>query len=382
MRPSASGRAETHGYTPGVPASDRVPWIVLCETERTRWGGDLRRARILHELALATGALETQGWGHTAVRDAVRRVAGPPFPWRRRPALASSELLSEGATVQARRSTTPTVLDVHDHPIAQAEALGREIEPAARGAMAARLARNLETFPLYAAPSASFAELAGLDPARTIVAPNGSDVGHVTPRPFPPEPAIGMISGAAEGRGIEALIAAARLVRAGRPDLRLFLWLAAGDAAGEMFLTGLRTATAGEPWIEIGAVDRAGLPEALGRASVLVVPHPANRYMDVAVPVKLLDSMAAGRPVVVTPRTETRRIVEAAGAGVVAAGDAPEALAAAIESLLVDPSLAARLGAGGRAAAERDYDWAVIGRRLADEVLARVGTGRPRGIAV
>ena len=371
----AHGRAEDHGYTPGVPATDRVPWIVLCETERTRWGGDLRRARVLHELALVTAALEVQGWGHADVRDAVRRAAGPPFPWRRRPALASSEFLSEGATTQARRSTRPVVLDVHDHPLAQAEALGRRLEPAAREAMTAQVRRNLETFPLFTAPSASFAELAGLEPGRTIVAPNGSDVRHVTPRPFPDRPAIGMISGAAEGRGIEALIDAARLVRAGQPDLRLLLWLVAGDAAGEAYLAGLRAATATDPWIEIGAVDQAGLADALGRATVLVVPHPANAYMDVAVPVKLLDSMAAGRPVVVTPRTETRRIVEAAGAGIVARGDEPEALAEAIAPLLADPSLAARLGAGARAAAERDYDWAVIGRRLADEVLARSGLG-------
>ncbi|OGO57129.1 MAG: hypothetical protein A2V84_12480 [Chloroflexi bacterium RBG_16_70_13] len=357
-----------------MPASDRVPWIVLCETERTRWGGDLRRAHILHELALATSALEVQGWGHAAVRDAVRKVAGPPFPWRRRPALASSEFLSEGATVQARRATRPVVLDVHDHPIAQAEALGRRLESPARGAMAAQVARNVETFALFSAPSATFAELAGLDPRRTIVAPNGSDTTRVTPRPFPTRPAVGMISGAAEGRGIEALIAAARLVRTGVPDLRLLLWLASGDVAGEAYLAALRAAAAGDPWIEVRAVDQAGLADALGRATVLVVPHPANAYMDVAVPVKLLDSMAAGRPVVVTPRTETRRIVEAARAGVVASDDGPEALAEAIAPLLADAAFAARLGAAGRAAAERDFDWAVIGRRLATEVLARTGS--------
>jgi glycosyltransferase involved in cell wall biosynthesis len=362
-----------------VPALDHVPWIVLCETERTRWGGDLRRGRIFHELATATGALEAQGWGHATVRDAVRTVAGPPFPWRRRPALASSEFLSEGATVQARRSTRPVALDVHDHPIAQAEALGRRLEPSARAAMSAQVERNLGTFELYTAPSASFAELAGLDPARTIVAPNGSDTRLVTPRPFPDRPTIGMISGAAEGRGIEALIGAARLARLGQPDVRLLLWLAAGDEAGEAYLEGLRTATHADPWIELATVDQAGLGDALGRATVLVVPHPANAYMDVAVPVKLLDSMAAGRPVVVTPRTETRRIVEAANAGIVAAGDEPASLAVAIAPLLADPAVAARLGANARAAAERDFDWAVIGRRLADEVLARAGLGTSAG---
>lgn len=362
-----------------MPAPDREPWIVLCETERRRWGGDLRRARIFHELAVATDGAEVQGWGHAAVRDAVRAVAGPPFPWRRRPLLASSEFLSAGGTVQARRSTRPVALDIHDHPIAQAEALGRRLEPSERAGLQERIDRNLDIFPILAVPSASFAELAGLDPARIIVAPNGSDAGHVTPHAFPGEPVLGMVSGAAPGRGIEALVEAARLLRPTEPSLRLILWLVAADPIGETYLASLRDATARDPWIEIGSVDHAALSEALARASVLVVPHPANAYMDVAVPVKLLDSMAAGRPVVVTPRTEMRRIIETSQGGVVASGDDAEALAGAIGPLLRDPALAARLGANARLAVERDYDWAVIGRRLADEVRAGVGDVLPAG---
>ena len=346
---------------------------MLCETDRRRWGGDLRRAAIFHQLALETGALEAQGWGHESVRGAVRTVAGRPVPWRRRPMLASSEFLSEGAVTQAHRSTTPVVLDVHDHPIAQAEALGRTLEPEVRSSHLARLERNLSTFPYLTVPSASFAALAGLDPGRTIVAPNGSDTTRVRPQALPARPAIGMVSGAAEGRGIEALVEAARQLHATEPALQLYLWLAAGDDAGEGYLAGLRADTQANPWIEITAVDHDALGVTLGRATVLVVPHPATAYMDVAVPVKLLDSMAAGRPVVVTPRVETSRIVEAAGAGIVVGDDSPEALAEGIGVLLADPELAARLGANGRAAAERDFDWAVIGQRLAAEVLERLG---------
>ena len=357
-------------YTRPVAAHRPIPWVVLCETERRRWGGDLRRGRIFHELAGRTGALEAQGFNHASVEAAVRRVAGR-FPWRPRPALASAEFLSEGAVARARRTCRPVALDVHDHPLAQAEALGAALDPAARRALTDRLARNLGLFPLHVAPSASFAELAGLDAARTIVAPNGSDTTRVTPRPFPAAPAVGMVSGAAPGRGIEALVDAARNLRAGVQDLRLFLWLATADEASEAYVASLRAATAGAPWIEVAATDYDALAGELARATVLVVPHPAGSYMDVAVPVKLLDSMAAGRPVVVTPRTEMRAIVETAGAGHVAAGDGPDDLAVAIAPLLDDAALAARLGAAGRAAATARYDWAVIGRAVADEVLAR-----------
>ena len=348
-----------------------TPWVVLCETERRRWGGDLRRARIFHELAVRTGALEAQGWNHLSVEAAVRRVAGPAVPWRRRPALASSEFLSEGGVARARRSCRPVALDVHDDPLAQAGALGATPDPATRRTLIDRLARNVDLFPLHVAPSASFAKLAGLDSSRTIVAPNGSDTSHVTPRPFPAHPAIGMISGAAPGRGIEALVDAARALRGSVPDFRLYLWLATADEASEAYADSVRAATAAEPWIEVAATGYDALPDELARATVLVVPHPAGSYMDVAVPVKLLDSMAAGRPVVVTPRSEMRAIVEAAGAGRVASGDGPDELAAAILPLLEDAALAARLGAAGRSAAEHSYDWAVIGRTVADEVLVR-----------
>jgi glycosyltransferase involved in cell wall biosynthesis len=95
--------------------------------------------------------------------------------------------------------------------------------------------------------------------------------------------------------------------------------------------------------------------------------------MDVALPVKLFDSLAAGRPLVVTPRTETAAIVAARGVGVVAADDTTEALAAAIAELVGDPARARRLGTVAREVAERDYDWRVVGDRIAAEVLAREG---------
>jgi glycosyltransferase involved in cell wall biosynthesis len=113
------------------------------------------------------------------------------------------------------------------------------------------------------------------------------------------------------------------------------------------------------------------LPAELARASVLAIPHPPGAYLDVALPIKLVDAMAAGRPLAITPRTESARIVRAADAGIVA-GDGPEALAAALVTLLDDAPLAARLGANGRRAAERDYDWRVIAAAVADRVL---GTG-------
>jgi glycosyltransferase involved in cell wall biosynthesis len=357
-----------------MPPTSARRWVVLRETESIRWGGDLRRYHLFERLAERTEAASVQGWGRPAIWQGARASGSIPFPIRLgfgpAPALASTELLTVGGLVLALRQFRLVALDVHDHPVVQAEALGRPHAEPQRRNHEERYRRNLDAFPMLVVPSESFGDLAGVSREKALVIPNGTDTSHIHPGPFPSVPRIGFVSGAAPARGIETLVATARRLRSQVPDLRLALWLVAGDPLGEAYVDGLRAGISGEDWIEIEAVPYARLGDALATATVLVVPNRKHEYWDTAVPIKLLDSMAAGRPVVVTPRREAARIVTDAGAGSVAAGDEPDDLAAAILPLLDDAALAARLGAQGRAAAERDYDWRVLGDRVADVVLA------------
>jgi glycosyltransferase involved in cell wall biosynthesis len=348
------------------------PWIVLQEERHRRFGGDLRRANVLRVLAERTDAM-TGGWSAAGLEALLRRhgAGGPPWSRREAPCLGSVESLEAPLLAEVVRRTRPTVLDVHDDPILQLAALGVDPGPDRRRALAEKARRNREAFPLLLAPTASFAELAGLPPERTFVTPNGTDTRHIRPAPPPPTPAVGFISGAAAGRGIEDLVAAARIVRDRVADTRLLLWLVATGPDAEAYLADLRARLASEPWIEISTAAYADLSRELARATVLAIPHPPGAYLDVALPVKLVDAMAAGRPVAITPRTESARIVRSAEAGLVAE-DGPEALAGALVTLLEDAALAARLGANGRRAAEQRFDWRVIGAAVADRVL---GTG-------
>jgi glycosyltransferase involved in cell wall biosynthesis len=68
------------------------------------------------------------------------------------------------------------------------------------------------------------------------------------------------------------------------------------------------------------------------------------------VPTKLVEAMAAGRPVVASDLGRMGRMVREAGCGLVVAPDDARAHAAALEALLDDPDEAARLGAAGRRA--------------------------------
>ena len=309
----------------------RSGWVVMLEPERRRWGGDLRRAQIFRQLVSRTQAMVIEGFTVRPLRQAFGPLAYVPLPlptFRRgpRPRLASSEQLRPDVVRAVRRLTVPVAVAVYDDPIAQTEALGIHLPPVRERYFRARRRANLGAFKWHVVPSRSFAELIGLDMTRVIVLGNGTDTEHIRPGEWPQEPAIGMVSGAAPGRGIETLIAAARLIRESVPDLRLLLWLVPTGEASEEYLVALRQSVVGERWIQIGGVQYEDLRFALRQATVLCIPHPAGDYMDVALPVKLYDSMAAGRPLVVTPRTETRAIVELHGAGVVSRGDGIDAI--------------------------------------------------------
>jgi glycosyltransferase involved in cell wall biosynthesis len=367
--------------------ADPEGWIVLREGARRRWGGDVRRHHVFAGLADRTGARIVEGgWRPGPLR---RAVVGPlgalpgalsdrlgPLVRRGhpRPRLASSEKLRDALLDAALALTEPTAVAIYDDPVAQSSALGVSLERAWLAELERRQRRNAEAFRWLVVPTRSFADLAGLDAGRVVVGGNGSDTDRIRPGPWPEAPCVGIVSAAAPGRGLELLVDAVRVARRTLPDLRLRMLLVATGRATEPYLAGLRAAVAGDPWVEIAGAAYDDLGSATAPASVLCIPHPPNPYMDVALPVKLFDSLAVGRPLVVTPRTETAAVVARHEVGVVAADDSVDALAAAIVGLAGDDSRARRLGARAREVAESEYDWRVVGGRIATEVLRREGS--------
>jgi glycosyltransferase involved in cell wall biosynthesis len=352
----------------------RRPWLVLREGDRRRWGGDLRRHYLFDGIAARTGARILEDRTARPLAATLREMRGPRWQvWRGRPLVASTEFLIERQFAALRRYGDALVVDVHDDAFLQNDALGIEMSPEVADEIRARMRLNREGFRWLVAPSAAFADLVGLDPARVVVASNGSDTATVRPAPWPDVPAVAFISGAAPRRGIEELVDAVRIVRRSIPDTRLHLWLAATGDDSRAYLDALAASLAADKWVEIGQTPYGELGPALGRATVLCIPTPGHAYWDSVAPVKLFDCMAAGRPIVTTPRPETATIVRDREAGLVAKGDDAEALAEPLAQLLGDAERARAMGANARAAAEQDYDWRVIGERLADQLLARIG---------
>src|SRR2546430_11023912 len=91
------------------------------------------------------------------------------------------------------------------------------------------------------------------------------------------------------------------------------------------------------------------MPAILAAADVLVVP--LLKYIRGAVPSKLYEAMASGRPVVLIAEGEAAQIVRQHDAGMCVAPGDLAGLVQALRTLSGDADLRARLGANGRAAA-------------------------------
>ena len=155
-----------------------------------------------------------------------------------------------------------------------------------------------------------------------------------------------------EKKGVDLVPAAARLLL----DEGLALeWQVVGDGPLRDALEGdVAAARVGSVVTLTGPLSHSVVRERLARATVFVLPcRRASGGSADALPVVLLEAMAAGAPVVTTPVGGITELVEQDVNGLVVPENDPRALATAVARVLVDAPLRERLTAAGlRTAAE------------------------------
>jgi len=105
----------------------------------------------------------------------------------------------------------------------------------------------------------------------------------------------------------------------------------------------------------VHGVDKAAL---LAHAQLLVLPSYSENFGNVVV-----EAMAAGCPVIVSPEVGLADAVKDTGAGWVVEGDALT-LGRAVARLIADPGLRRDMGARGRAAAAARFSWSAVARDM------------------
>jgi len=121
----------------------------------------------------------------------------------------------------------------------------------------------------------------------------------------------------------------------------------------------------------LGPVDGGDKTALLHRAAALVLPSYSENFGN-----SVLESMAAGRPVIVTTEVGLAEVVRASGAGLVVDGN-PEPLGGALRQLLADPASADAMGRRGAEEAARRFGWEAVAAEM--EVAYRALTPCPEG---
>jgi glycosyltransferase involved in cell wall biosynthesis len=202
----------------------------------------------------------------------------------------------------------------------------------------------------------------GYDPARIVVIPNGVELSRFNDAPQPERirrdlgiaenaPIVMVVSRLTPKKGLEHFLEAAGTLSSQFQDAR-FVIVGYANPSEKEYEHNLKTLTG-----QLGLTDRVvftglrqDVPALLAVATVAVMPS-----LDEALSNVLLESMAAGAPIVATRVGGTpEAIADGVNGLLVEPGDAP-ALAGAIARLLHDPALAWRLGRAARQAIEDRY---------------------------
>jgi glycosyltransferase involved in cell wall biosynthesis len=379
--------------------TNALPETVAGYTVRTHGIARAQRARGLDvHVATRIGFPVTQGHLDAAPRVSVdgiehHRTLPARLPLRADAALARDVEL----TSRLVRSLRPAVLHAHSNHVNAQVALAlrqrfgipvvyevrgfleetwrsRSSDPEAGSADAYQWARAAETQCLRAADAVVTlsevmrAEIVsrGVDPARVTVVPNCVDLalavaGAELPETTPPGGTltVGTVGTLNDYEGLDVLVEAVAQLRRGGLDVRLRL---VGDGPARAALE-KRVADLGiaDATTFTGRVPRDRVVAQHRAIDVFCVPRHDLPVTRLVPPLKPVEAMALGRPVVASDLPPLREIVTNGTPGqdrglLVPAGDA-EALADALTHLVHDPDLRRRLGATAQDWVARTRTW-------------------------
>jgi glycosyltransferase involved in cell wall biosynthesis len=206
----------------------------------------------------------------------------------------------------------------------------------------------------------------GVDPDKVIIVPNGVSEEFLRPLPDdqgklkaslgikPGEHVVGLVSSLVAHEGIGTLLEAVKIL--GDRGVRTRA-LIVGDGPERPALQ--RQAAA----LGIDAIFPGRVPMSQVRAyhavlDAFVVPRTPDRVCQLVTPLKPVEAMASGLPVVVSGVRALSEIVNDKVTGLVSAPLDATALADALSGLLDNPDLRAELGANAREWVARDRTWA------------------------
>jgi glycosyltransferase involved in cell wall biosynthesis len=171
-------------------------------------------------------------------------------------------------------------------------------------------------------------------------------------------PVVGFVGRLVEEKGLLELFAAIAQIRGRHPDLR-FLVVGPVDSDMPDHLGPAAAARAGIGDITVFAGYRDDMPDLYALMTVLVLPSHRE-----GLPRSPMEASSMGVPTVATEIRGCREVVRPDRNGYLVPVKDPSALAGAIDRILSDPPLAARLGTDAREMAVAEFDEQIIFQRV------------------
>ena len=186
-------------------------------------------------------------------------------------------------------------------------------------------------------------------------------------------PIVGYVGTFIEWQGVFEFVRVAALIAAQRPDVRFLM-----VGYGPDFERTKQMATQfslEDRLVFTGNVPSEDVPGYLAAMDVVLLPRPPQLSNQVAVPLKLLEAMAMGKAIVVTPVAGLSEIIHDQETGIIA-GPATEDIALAVLRLLDDIELRSVISGKARSFVETKYTWSVAVSNLF--ISYQKATGRQR----
>jgi len=221
---------------------------------------------------------------------------------------------------------------------------------------AIRLLRAVSTRTAY--PSAGLARAVRDASAQPMLLPPGSPAPHDIPR-RPGARSLLFVGGMRfPVHGLDLLVGAVERVRAEGHDVDVVCVSIPGEEPPEPRPAWLR--------VEHGGVDE--IRDLLPGVLATVQPRRRSPYNDIAVPIKVMEYLAYGRPLLVTDCTEQARIVRGADAGIVVA-DTVESMTDGLRRLAAAPDAELDGWAARATDAALASSWEHRARRIVDVIM-------------
>jgi phosphatidylinositol alpha-1,6-mannosyltransferase len=288
-------------------------------------------------------------------------------------ALAHAARLRPDVTLSAHIVTSPAAAAIRALTHARTVQYFHAEEIGAKPRLAAFAARRADAWIAVSSYTAGLVAATGASPARLHVIGNGTDVPEQREPLAVDRPTIVTVARIEERyKGHDAMLRALPLVLAKVPDAQ---WVVIGDGSLRAGLEALAQSSGIADSVRfLGAVGDEERNVWLRRANVLAMPSrlPAGGFAGEGFGIAYLEAGAYGKPVVAGNVGGALDAVEDGETGLLVDPRDTGALAQALTTLLLDPQLAARLGAGGRARALA-HAWPRVVARVEALLLEQLG---------